>query len=45
MAHFEKLCKALARYDKDMQTYTQIWQSNAELWLGLAKLSKVMANF
>ena len=34
MAHFEKLCTALARYDKVMQSYTQICQSHAKLWLG-----------
>ena len=28
MIHFEKLCKALARFDKDMQSYALLWQNN-----------------
>ena len=43
MAHFEKLCEALARYYKDMQSYTQISQINAKLWLGLANFLKYMS--
>ena len=44
MIHFEKLCKALARYEKDMHSYAQIWQSNAK-YVSMARFGQGIQSY